>query len=90
MREPQSTEAAFGRAAALDRLGSGRDDALAAYSAIPDSDPRYPDALANIIAISAESGDREKLRAASTELLELRPGSISALSGMICVELAEK
>ena len=83
-KEPEVEQPAlskFAEAVNLHRLGR-REEALALYAVIPESDPSYPDALVNRIALTA-GNDASKLREYGEQLFKLRRTSRPALEALM-------
>jgi tetratricopeptide (TPR) repeat protein len=79
----------FGKAVALQMLGR-LGEAAGAYEAWLDIVPDSTEALANLIALSAERHDLEHLREYSQKLLSIAPQSPVALQGLATVALERR
>jgi tetratricopeptide (TPR) repeat protein len=82
----QDGPALFGKAAALQMLGRF-DEAAGAYESWLELQPDSVEALANLIALSAETNDLQHLREYSQKLLGVAPQSAVALQGLATVAL---
>ncbi|HTW63435.1 MAG TPA: tetratricopeptide repeat protein [Bryobacteraceae bacterium] len=79
----------FGQAVALQLLGRF-DEAASAYESWLESKPNSEEALANLIAISADTHDLEHMREYSQRLLSIAPQSPVALQGLATVALERR
>jgi tetratricopeptide (TPR) repeat protein len=79
----------FGKAVALQLLGRF-DEAAAAYESLLELEPNSEEALANLIAMSAETHDLEHVREYSQKLLSIAPESPVALQGLATVALERR
>jgi tetratricopeptide (TPR) repeat protein len=87
--QADGTAAWFGKAVALqllDRFG----EAETAYEMVLNEDPNSQEALANLVAMTAEAGNLERMREYSQKLLALAPQSPSALQGLVTVALERR
>jgi tetratricopeptide (TPR) repeat protein len=81
--------ALFGKAVALQLL-ERFDEAASAYESWLELQPNSEEALANLIAISAETHDLEHMREYSQKLLSIAPRSPVALQGLATVALEQR
>ena len=81
--------ALFGKAVALQLLGRS-DEAAAAYDTLLKSEPDSEEALANLIAMSADTRDLEHMREYSQRLANIAPESQAALQGLATVALERR
>ena len=79
----------FGKAVALQLLGRFG-EAAGAYDTLLASDPNSEEALANVIAMSADTRDLEHMREYSQRLLSIAPKSPAALQGLATVALERR
>jgi tetratricopeptide (TPR) repeat protein len=66
------------------------DEAESAYETLLESQPNSEETLANLIAMSVETGDLDHIRGYSQKLLSLAPRSTSALQGLAMVALESR
>lgn len=76
--------ARFGMAVALHLLGRF-DEAQARYEEVLATDRGHREALANLIAMNVERFDLERVEKYSRRLLEIDPGSLAGLQGLVVI-----
>ena len=84
--EAARSQALFGKAVALQLLRRF-EEAEAVYERLLAHDPKAEEALSNLVAISLEVFDLERVQRRSLQLLELNPRSKTALQGLALVAL---
>lgn len=83
------TQALFGKAVALQMLRHF-DEAEAAYQRLLAIDPKREEALSNLVAMSMEMFDTDRVQRYSLRLLEVRPQSLVALQGLAVVAIERR
>ena len=79
----------FGRGVALQMLGR-LDEAEAAYDRVLAADPKHTETLANLVALSVEKFDLERVEEYARRLLDLDCDSVIALRGLTVVAVERR
>lgn len=88
-REMQDLQALFGSAVARQMLGRFA-EAEENYERVLAADPAHEEALENLIAMSVERFDLERVERYSRRLFDLNPHSAAALQGLVLVAVERR